>query len=152
MSGLRAAALLAAALSAVLSCAAGCGSTAPAAPPPPARGFVLPPGDPGRGSIAFVELRCCDCHAVRGGGFPEPTLRPPLPFVLGDGWETPPSEEWLAASIADPTHEVLPGNVVSFHGSGEVYRMTDFSETMTIGQLRDLVAFLRTLARKGERL
>jgi hypothetical protein len=35
---------------------------------------------------------------------------------------------------------------VTFHGSGEVYRMKDYSDSMTVGQLRDLVAFLRTLA------
>ena len=31
-----------------------------------ARGFSLPPGDPIAGRVAFIELKCSNCHSVFG--------------------------------------------------------------------------------------
>jgi mono/diheme cytochrome c family protein len=130
---------------ALAAAVAACMTTAPP-PPPPASELVLPPGDVERGRQAFLELECDACHEVRDGGFPKPTIYPPMPFVLGDRWETPPSEAWLVTSLVNPSHEILPGHVVLFHGTGTVYRMKDYSRTMIVEQMTDLVAFLRSLA------
>ncbi len=125
---------------------AACRTTSPPPAPSPASDLVLPPGDVARGREAFLELGCNACHTVRGGGFPAPTVDPPMPFVLGERWGAPPSDAWLVTSLVNPSHEMLPGHLVLFHGSGMVYRMKDYSRTMTVGQMADLVVFLQSLA------
>jgi L-cysteine S-thiosulfotransferase len=128
---------------------ASCASPSPPAPPPLPGGWVLPAGDPEAGRQAFLELQCNVCHAVKGGGFPEPSIYPPLPFVLGERWEGPPDRLWLATCLINPAHEEIPGNRVSFLGAGQVYRMKDYGDSMTVGQMVDLVEYLETLAAEG---
>jgi len=140
-------ALLAVLLLGLAAALAACAS----APPPDAsdRGrLFLPEGDPYAGRTAFLDLQCCVCHAVKGGGFPEPSIYPPLPFVLGEEWREPPDRMWLATSIINPAHEMPRGHLVSVPGGGEVYRMKEYGDSMTVGQMVDLVAFLEDLGRQ----
>ncbi len=130
---------------------AACAAPPPSPPPssPALEGLVLPKGDPEAGRQAFLELQCNVCHAVVGDGFPEPSIYPPLPFVLGKGWEGRPDRAWLATSLINPSHEELPGHVVTFHGEGRVYRMKNYGDSMTVGQMIDLVEFLASLREEG---
>jgi len=111
------------------------------APQKSSRGFHLPDGDPVRGRAAFVELRCHSCHAVQGVDLPHPVADPPLPFTLGGRSVTFRTDGELAAAILDPSHRIdfaSPAGVQS----GRLSRMGDFSESMTVRQLVDIVAFV----------
>src|ERR1019366_9783230 len=46
-------------------------------------GFQLPDGDPIRGRVAFVELKCASCHRVDGVQLPAPTVKPEYVVTLG---------------------------------------------------------------------
>jgi hypothetical protein len=148
----------------VLSCLAAtalsCASPVPAPPqeaqaarPAPsqydtkAMTVVLPHGESHAGRQAFLDLKCSACHRVAGETtFPAPvseTQGPDLDYTLG---RRPVSE--LAAAIIVPSHSM------SVKTSDEVKRrletmllspMGDFSRTMTIRQLADLLAYLTSL-------
>lgn len=49
----------------------------------------------------------------------------------------------LASAIVSPSHKV--GEAVKVAMEGELSPMADFSEAMTVSQLVDLVAFIRSL-------
>ena len=36
------------------------------------RGFRMPDGDPEKGKIAFTDLKCHECHTVKGVELPSP--------------------------------------------------------------------------------
>ena len=81
--------------------------------------MALPAGDPEPGRHAFLELGCASCHRV--------------------AWdETMP--ELVATSIIAPSHFVSPRIEPV---EGRLSPMADFSETMTVRQLIDVVAYLR---------
>lgn len=113
---------------------------------PPERspaGFSLPEGDPAHGQEAFVELKCNACHRVQGLDLPEPVADPPVPVTLGGTVDYQPTDGRFVASIIDPSHKVgpYPAELVK---SGDQSRMADYSDVMTVRQLRDLVAFLHS--------
>jgi L-cysteine S-thiosulfotransferase len=107
-------------------------------------GFHLPEGDIEKGRAAFAELRCHTCHYVHDVDFPAPVADPPVPVVLGGGVAAPRTDGYLVAAIIDPSHRV-PGHYrAGTVRSGKLSRMGDYSETMTVRQLIDLVAFLQS--------
>lgn len=107
-------------------------------------GFHLPNGDPQRGQQVFVEMRCHTCHRVQGVELPAPVAEPPVPVVLGGVVYGVRTDGELAASIIDPSHRLAPGyRVTEVASGGEMSRMGDFSEQMTVRDLVDLVAFLQ---------
>jgi hypothetical protein len=108
---------------------------------------VLPNGERQAGRQAFLDLKCSVCHRVPGETtFPAPvsgTQGPDLDHTLG---LRPVSE--LAAAIIVPSHSM------SVKTSDEVKKrletmllspMGDFSRTMTVRQLTDLLAYLTSL-------
>lgn len=112
-------------------------------------GLDLPSGDAQRGRAAFVRLDCVACHRVAGD--PDlPTPRKPVPFVLGEGTASRPTDARILSSIVNPHESIrLPhrGEVVTPGGKS---RMTDFAEVMKVQELIDLVAYLRRIY-DGER-
>lgn len=108
--------------------------------------LALPRGSAERGQAAFRELRRHACHSVSGHDFPRPTVMPPILVVLGTE-DHPPSREDLINSIISPSHRLYPGIDPSLVQTNNVSRMPDFSDVLTVRQLCDLVAFLRTLHR-----
>ena len=108
---------------------------------------VLPRGDAQAGRQVFLDLKCTACHRIVGETtFPEPvggTQGPDLDHTLG---LRPTSD--LAAAITVPSHSM------SLKTSDEVKKrlenvllspMGDFSRTMTVRQLVDLLAYLASL-------
>jgi hypothetical protein len=105
-------------------------------------GLLVGEGDPNRGRAAFLALECQQCHTVSGLTL-EPVPSPLGEVVpLGGTVEALPSDGYLATAIIHPDHDLaegLPREIVSEDGTS---RMADYSDLITIRQLRDLVAFL----------
>lgn len=101
--------------------------------------------DPAAGRKAFVKLQCTACHKVMSDpGLPAMTASEGAP-ILG-GMTTVHTEEQLAWAIIQPSHTFAPG----FHGAeGEVSRMGDQGDTMTVRQLRDIIAYLKAQEQTG---
>ena len=114
-----------------------------AKPEPPA-GFRLPEGDPVRGQEAFVQLRCHSCHRVVGLELPEPVADPPVPVVIGGEIATPQEDEEVMTSIINPSHQIASRFQTEGVLRGESSRMIDLTEAMTVQQMVDLVAFVRS--------
>jgi sulfur-oxidizing protein SoxX len=117
-------------------------------------GFRLPPGDPEKGRVAFSELRCHTCHRVYGGGFPEPTIEPPVPVLLGGPVPHVRTDGDLVTAIVNPSHRLAAGYKKDDVVRDGHSRMADYTNTMTVAQLIDLVAFLQAqyqVVRPGQR-
>ncbi len=109
---------------------------------PPGWHFTLPPGDAAAGRRAFVELKCYACHAVKGEQFP---LVPGEsaragPDLTGMGGHHP--AEYLAESIVNPNAVLVdaPGYI-----GGDGRSIMPSIPEMTVGQLINLVAYLKSL-------
>ncbi len=122
--------------------------------------IYLPEGDPEAGRVAFSDLGCHRCHRVEGEDFPDPTVDPPVPVVLGSPINKK-SREYLAESILAPSHRFAKPPSEIAYGSGEqplirqrqyedikegsVSRMSDFRDVMYVGEWIDLGAYLDSL-------
>ncbi|MBI4519817.1 MAG: cytochrome c [Gemmatimonadetes bacterium] len=151
------------ALSALLALATGCApppagdeSPAAAAGQPPAVPtapqyesalLTLPAGDAAAGRQAFQDLHCSACHAVAG----EATFEAPVADSQG-----PVLDSRLSVRTASEVAEaiVVPSHSISLRVSAELKTrlagttlspMGDFSRAMTVRQLIDLVAYLRSI-------
>ncbi len=108
---------------------------------------VLPKGDVQAGRQAFQDLKCHVCHRVSGErGFAAPfaELRGPDLTALLQLQETSD----IAAAIIAPTHsmsirtsEAVKAQLSRLGASP----MGDFSRVMTVRQLADLLAYLRSV-------
>lgn len=109
----------------------------------PAEGFFLQQGDPQAGEAAFARLRCDACHWVRNNMNLQAPVADKIGPLLGPkqaGYEA----GWIANSIVTPSHTIA----IRSNGEAdesELSRMGDFTETMTVKELMNLVAFLQTL-------
>jgi len=109
--------------------------------------FILPAGDPKAGREVFAKLECYKCHEVKGQGFPEVTrgVGDTGPELSGMGSHHP--AEYFAESIINPNAVILiaPG----YTGADGLSIMPDYRDSLTVAELVDLVAFLKSL--DGER-
>jgi mono/diheme cytochrome c family protein len=105
--------------------------------------FLVPPGDQARGREAFVTLECFACHTVRGEDFPKTSKRSqePGPDLTGMGAHHP--AEYFAESIVNPNRVIVQGQ--GYTGADGLSKMPDYADVMTVGQLTDLVAYLKSL-------
>jgi mono/diheme cytochrome c family protein len=114
---------------------------------PPGWRFGFPAGDARAGREIFVKLECHKCHAVQGETFPgiardATTVGPDL---TGMGAHHP--AEYFAESILDPNAVIVtaPG----FTGPDGRSVMPDYRDTLTVTELIDLVAYLKSLTGPG---
>lgn len=109
--------------------------------------FTLPAGgDAARGKQLFADLECYKCHRVDGAGFP-PTggdgkVGPPL---TGVGSHHP--AEYFAESILSPNAIIVEG--AGFLGPDGRSIMPSFADALSVTQLVDLVAYLKSQAGGG---
>jgi hypothetical protein len=107
-------------------------------------GFRLPEnGDVKRGQVAFVELKCYACHTVANVDMPPPTSVG-LPVPLGGTVYEVRTDGYLVTSIIYPSHAVVHPPRTSLLSAEVESHMPDFSRTMTVRQLVDVVAFLQS--------
>ena len=105
----------------------------------------LPRGATGAGRQAFVDLKCTACHRVTGDSdLPAPVSANPGPD-LGAGLASRPSGV-VATAIVAPSHAmgVDTGAEVRAGAAGALSPMGDYSESMTVRQLLDLIAYLQS--------
>lgn len=103
----------------------------------------LPEGDAAQGRDAFIALKCNSCHEVLGDKhMAKPTAQKPGPGLGVRQSRYKPN--FIADSIIFPSHAILPGS----HGKDSqdhFSKMGDFSDVITVRQLSDIVAYLKSL-------
>ena len=108
--------------------------------------FLMPPGDAAEGRKVFVALECFACHEVKGESFPEAKAsRGPGPELTGMGSHHP--AEYFAESIVNPNRVIVQG--AGYTGADGLSKMPSYADTMTLKQLVDVVAYLRSLTEGG---
>ena len=106
------------------------------------RGSVTPPpGDGARGRAVFVKLKCFTCHTVQGETFSAPSR--PGPDLTDAGSRHP---GYLVESIMNPNAMIVDGP--GYTDDRGLSIMPDNRDSLTVGELIDLVAYLRTLQAK----
>jgi putative copper export protein/mono/diheme cytochrome c family protein len=106
---------------------------------PPGWLFTPPPGDEARGRAVFLRLQCHACHAGAGDGVPAPTG--PGPALNGMSAHHPAG--YLVESILNPNAVIVEGP--GYTGADGRSRMPDYRDTLSVADLIDLVAYLRSL-------
>jgi len=101
--------------------------------------FRPPEGDPDRGREAFVKLECFACHTVQGESFPRPSR--PGPDLTGMGAHHPAG--YLAESVMNPNRVIVEGP--GYTGPDGKSIMPDYRDSLTLADLSDLVAYLKSL-------
>jgi len=104
--------------------------------------FSLPAGNVEAGKAAFVDLKCYTCHTVEGVELP--AAASPSPVKLGGRKPLPPTTGDLSTDIIMPSSHFAEGYPASQVQEGAASKMPDFTSQITIRQLADLVAFLRS--------
>ena len=105
--------------------------------------FGLPAGDPKGGREAFVKFECSKCHAVKGEAFPAVSKGPDDvgPELTAMGGHHPPL--FFAQSLLDPNAVILDEK--GYTGPDGKSKMPDFTESMTLHELIDVVAYIGSL-------
>src|ERR1043166_987716 len=102
-------------------------------------GTVTPPeGDAAQGRALFVKLKCFACHTVPTKDIPTPIQ--PGPNLTDIGQRHP---GYLIESIMNPNAMILDGP--GYTDPQGLSTMPDYRNKLTVGELIDLVAYLRTL-------
>jgi mono/diheme cytochrome c family protein len=107
---------------------------------------VLPKGDPDAGRQAFRELKCHVCHRVAG----EQEFSSPVADLKGPDLNATlqlQTASDVAAAIIAPSHSLSVRTSEAV--KARMWRqgmspMGDFSRVLTVRQLADLLAYLRT--------
>lgn len=112
--------------------------------PSSGNGFTLPDGDRDAGGVAFVELKYHRCHTIAGGEiFPDLDQRQMNVRLGGAVARIGPYGE-LVTAIINPSHRLAKGqNPERVTDEGESV-MKNYNNVLTVTQLIDLVAFLRS--------
>lgn len=119
--------------------------------------FTLPPGNPRAGRQVFADFECFKCHEVTGEDFPAPKAEQgdvgsPL---SGMGGMHP--AEYFAEAMIDPNASVVwrikhhKSENKGYLGPDGTSKMPSYNDTMTIQQLIDLVAYMKSLTAGGHK-
>ncbi len=106
---------------------------------PPRWLFTPPAGDAARGRAVFRRLQCYACHTVSGEGFPAPTAAGP--DLTGMGEHHPAG--YLAESVLNPNAVIIEGR--GYTGRDGRSTMPDYRDSLSVPDLIDLVAYLKSL-------
>ena len=113
--------------------------------------FALPPGSVDVGRKAFADFECFKCHAVQGERFPaiKPDEGGVGPALSGMGSMHP--AEYLAEAIINPNASAAwrikhhKEEKRGYLGADGKSKMPGYNGAMTVQQLIDLVAYLKSL-------
>jgi copper resistance protein D len=101
--------------------------------------FSPPPGDAARGREIFLRLGCFACHRVAGESLPPSAGIGP---DLTDAGEHHPAG-YLLESVINPNAVIIEGP--GYTGPDGRSIMPSYTDRLTVTELLDLVAYLRTL-------
>lgn len=113
---------------------------------PPGWTFRLPAGDPAKGRQVFVDLECFSCHQIKGEAFPPGKTGDVGPELTGLGARHP--TDYLLESVVNPNAVIVEGP--GFTGPDGLSKMPGYGDSMTVAQLIDLVAYLKSLTGGGD--
>jgi hypothetical protein len=110
--------------------------------------FSLPSGNPQAGRAVFAKLECYRCHAIKSESFPQSSSQesPSGPELTGMGSHHP--AEYLAESILNPQTVVVLGP--GYTDAAGLSIMPDYRDSLTVAELIDLVAYLKSLGGDDE--
>jgi len=104
--------------------------------------FTLPKGDPAKGREVFAKLECYACHQVKGERFPAPTEQTKVGPELSQ--MAPLHEpEFFAEAVIHPSAVIDKGK--GYQAADGSSKMPEFNDAITVRELIDLVAYLRSL-------
>ena len=103
--------------------------------------FTLPEGDAAKGRDAFIRLGCYACHEVKGQEFPGATVAGDVGPELSE-MAAHHEAEFFAEAIVNPNAVVDEPRWRAHDGTS---KMPSFNHVMTVQELVDLVAFLKSL-------
>lgn len=106
------------------------------------RRLRLPKGDAENGKVAFIALKCTECHTVAGVELPRPTVAPENIVQLGGSVPRLRNVGDLLTSIIHPTQSIT----LKWRGADKAAAtspMPNVNDVMTVSQLVDLVRFLQ---------
>jgi L-cysteine S-thiosulfotransferase len=106
------------------------------------RGFHMPAGSAEGGKVAFVQLKCNECHRVNGVELPAPTETPKAFVYLGGDVTRVRTYGELVTAIVHPSREQSDLHVVPATPPPARLQMKDVNRDMTVAQLIDIVTFL----------
>lgn len=104
--------------------------------------FSWPKGDAAKGREVFAKFECYACHEVKGETFPAPkdkTNVGPELAAMGPLHEA----DYFAESIINPSAVIDKGK--GYAGPDGSSKMPSFNDSMTVQEVIDLVAYLRSL-------
>lgn len=110
--------------------------------------FYLPPGDAAAGRETCLVMGCAACHKVEAAGFPAPVATPAVSVVLGPDVARRSRAE-LAESIVAPSHKIPEG--LANVSEGKLSRMGNYTDSMTVRELVDLIAFIQSIDERENR-
>ena len=104
--------------------------------------FTLPKGDPAKGREVFAKLECYACHEVKGERFPAPTEQAKIGPELS---QMAPlhAAEFFAEAVINPSAVIDKGK--GYQAADGSSKMPEFNDSLTVKELIDLVAYLRSL-------
>lgn len=107
-----------------------------------ARGFALPEGDIEKGVMTYKKLACNECHSIsniewKGG-------KDNLRIELGGEVGTQKTYGDLVTSVINPSHRVAPRYREKTSAQGDLSKMKNYNEVLTVEELINLVAFLQS--------
>lgn len=119
----------------------------------PVKGFVLPEGDVARGEQVFIAYNCQDCHTIRGEQVAQANFE--APFILDLGGKVYRVRDYgeLMTSVVNPDHIISAKYLNKLKQEGRetgISPMPEFSQQMTVAELRDLVEYLHAQYSKME--
>ena len=104
--------------------------------------FSWPAGDPEKGREVFTKLECSKCHEVKGEAFATPTDRDRIGPELSSMAPLHESE-YFAEAIINPSAVIEKGR--GYAAPDGTSKMPSFNDSITVQDVVDLVAFLRSL-------
>ena len=108
-----------------------------------ARRLHLPPGSAENGKVAFVALKCTECHTVAGVELPPPTAKPESVVALGGEVTRLRTVGDLLTSIIHPGYSISEKMKPSAGPKPVKSPMPSVNDVMTVAQMIDLDAFLQ---------
>ena len=103
--------------------------------------FSMPKGDAGKGRRVFVKYECYACHEVKGQRFPGVKQQGSIGPELSEMAEHHEAE-FFAEAIVNPNAVI---EEPKYRGPDGTSRMPSCNDLMTVQELVDLVAFLKSL-------